>query len=255
MARILSVTFETTTQDEPGAFVVPRSAAEVLRLGDRDPVELRITWEGERLELTTTLHSGWGVRARPSEPATRALDDIPAHTEITVTVWRVGDAAAPERDARSSVPARAPRSSLGLRYQRLFQAILAQFKSLRPGATARATVGTNNWLEFASGRPGFKFVWSTAHGKYFRIELYIDVGRQDANKGYFDKLHERADELQDELGHPISWERLPAGQASRLCVYYDQLREDFDTDQGMIDWAAQTMARFVDVIGPVVREM
>jgi hypothetical protein len=150
---------------------------------------------------------------------------------------------------------RRPSTELGLQYQRLFQSILDRFKALRPGATGRARVGTENWLDFSAGRSGFLWVWSTAHNKYFRVELYIDVGNQDENKRLFDKLHERAAELEHQLGLPIAWERLPAKRASRLAVYYETLDENFDIDDTMIEWAAQTMSRFIDVIGPAIRSL
>lgn len=392
MARILSVTFETTTQNRAGAFTVPRAAANLLSLGAEDPVELRVMWEGGRLELATSLRSGWEVYPRSSDPSTQGLDQIPARTSITVTVWRSGEAItepiavsddwsewtderfdatfeaaggwpdfltqlrewaarndvglrygagrtegplhfdvvagrdhvtlisigagggiewvfrdnldrAPgltDRDARvelvrqvrelfgvdrpddradtwMNAPAprlkssdyarflqlldeqvsatRRPSSELGLRYQRLFQGVLQRFKELRPGATSRATVGSDNWLDFGAGRSGFLFSWSMARSKYFRAELYIDVEDQAKNKWYFDRLRERARELEEQLGLPISWERLDARRASRMAVYYDVPGDNFDTDAELIEWAAQTMARLVDVMSPIVKSL
>lgn len=392
MARILSVTFETTTQNRAGAFTVPRAAANLLGLGAADPVELRVVWEGGRLELVTELRSGWEVYPRSSDPSTQGLEQIPARTSLTVTVWRSGEAMteptaesddwsewtderfdatfeaaggpldllaqlrawagkndvglrygagraegplhldvvagrdhvtlisigagggiewvfrdnldrapgltnrkarvhlvrqvralfgvdrpderadtwlnAPAPRLKSAdyprflrllddllVATRRPSSELGKRYQRLFKKVLPRFRALRPGSTTRATVGTDNWLDFSAGRSGFLFSWSMARNKYFRVELYIDVEDQTKNKRYFDRLRERASELEQQLGLPISWERLDARRASRVAVYHDVPGEDFDTDAELIEWAAQTMARLVDVMSPIVKSL
>ena len=57
-----------------------------------------------------------------------------------------------------------------------------------PGVTNTQSVGPQNWLEFSAGRSGVRFSWATAHRKYMRCELYIDVGRQAENKRIFDRL-------------------------------------------------------------------
>lgn len=391
MARILSVTFETTTQSRPGAFTLPRAATNVLAIGADDPVELRVMWEGGKLELATELRSGCEVYPRSSDASTRGLEEIPPQTPITVTVWRQGEAAgAPDeagdwsdwdddrfdaafeasggslellrelrtwakdndvtlrygagrtegplhfdvlagrdhitlislgagggiewvfRDNLDRAPgltdrsarvelvrrvrelfdvdrpderadtwlnapasrldsaehdrflallsdqlgaARRPSSELGTRYHRLFRNVLDRFKALRPDVTSRARVGPENWLDFSAGRSGFLFTWSTAQNKYFRVELYIDVGDQSQNKRLFDTLRERADELEAKLGLPMSWERLDAKRASRLAVYHDVPGNDFDTDEELVEWAAQTMAHFVDVMSPIVKSL
>lgn len=261
MARILGVTFETTTQSRPGAFSIPRAAATMLGIGPEDPVELRVTWEGGRLEVNAELRSGWEVYPRSSDPSTRGLEQIPPRTPLTVTVWRSGEALTEpsaesddwsETNNQLSVTRR-PSSQLGLRYQRLFQGALQRFKVLRPGTTARSKVGTDNWLDFSAGRSGFLFSWSMARNKYFRVELYIDVEDQSKNKQYFDRLRARESELEEQLGLPISWERLDARRASRIAVYHDVPGDDFDTDPELAEWAAQTMARLVDVMSPVVK--
>lgn len=522
MARIISVTFETTTQGRPGAFTVPRAAATVLGLGADDPVELRLTWEGGRLELATDLRSGWEVYHRTSDPSTSGLETIPPKTPITVTVWGRGDADSeevvePDRDkgwwgedqgadfesridsnntdvrrilewaraladddlirlysyhnadgsiftllpylkqheaglvtawgngrmtlfrsvfarfapesmsrieellgepmrpkpsvasadeamlsalreayvAAADVPAgidwtderfdatfrhavgstelldklrawavdhdvrlrygagkasgplhfdvpmmkgkatlisvganggiewvfrnnldatpgladrdarvdlvRRLRSLFGverpddradtwfgvnastlalsdhaqfleileeqlsrvshggsdlrIQYQRLFRQVLDRFKDLRPGLTAVASVGTDNWLQFSAGRSGFAFAWSMARSKYFRAELYIDVGDQATNKQYFDRLRERDSELESQIGQPIAWESLNTKRAFRLAVYHDAPTEHFDSDAELIEWAAETMARIVDVLRPAVKTL
>ena len=393
MARIISVTFETTTQGLAGAFSVPKAAADVLGIGAGDSVELRVTWEGGRLELGTELRSGLEVHPRVSDPSAARFPQIPARTPVIVTVWRhdetaqrkevrgraggvlwsdesfeaaflkrggsmellralrewalsrgislrygTGKTDGPLRfdvdfpggevtlfhldtrgylnwvfkgnlDRAPLLSAREPRiafvrrisdlfgvhraderadqhfavmaSSLSLQdhprllaalddllalvqqqppslrgqYRHLFTQVLERFKELRPGVTSTERVGTENWHSFSAGHAGFQFSWSTAYRKYFRAELYIDVGDQDKNKAYLEKLQSRGEELERAIGQPIAWERLDAKRGSRLAVYYAEPGEDFDSDAELIEWAAQTMARMVDVLRPIVAEL
>jgi hypothetical protein len=384
-ARIISVTFETTTRSRPGSFSVPRAAANLLGIGTADAVELRITWEGRKLELSTSLRSGWEVYPRSTDETTVRLEAIPPSTPITVTVWRAGDASEDRaesgtwNDARFDesfasaggpaellsnlrhwaadhdvgirygrgqtagplyldAPGTTPpitlmnvhatggiewvfrdnldrarglasgdtrgafvrrisdlfgvdraddradtwldvaadrlprerydellqlldeelelvasgRSKLRRKYQRFFTEVLRRFQELRPGVSNTKRVGTDNWHEFSAGKSGIRFTWSTAYRKYVRVELYIDVGQQSENKRIFDRLQDQADELEQRIGQPIAWERLDERRGSRIAVYGKTPSESFDSDVELIDWAAQTMARIVDVIRPEV---
>lgn len=388
-ARIIGVTFETTTQGRAGAFSVPRAAADLLGIHSDDRVELRIVWEGQKLELATSVRSGLEIYPRSTDVTTAGLNSIPASTPITVTVWRGGETLdddssgealwtderfdqtfvaaggpadlirrlrlwATEREIalrygsgktagplHFDIPATDPRiqlisvgatggiewvfrgnldrargfsgagvrreffrrigdlfgtdrsegsadtwfgvpaerlsqdrygdflamldemlelvrsgpSDLRQQYQRFFTRVLKRFHELRPGVTNTQSVGPQNWLEFSAGRSGVRFSWATAHRKYMRCELYIDVGRQAENKRIFDRLRERADELEEALGQTISWERLDERRASRLAVYGKTPDDSFDSDEALSEWAAQTMAKLVDVMRPLIRAL
>jgi hypothetical protein len=381
-ARITSVTFETTTQSRAGAFSIPRAAANLLEVGVDDPVELRVMWEGRKLELSTAVRSGWEIYPRSADESTAGLEQIPPSTPITVTVWRSGNApdseaqawtdnrfddafagagAPPELlrslrqwaanhdvgvrygrgttgplyfDAPHTTPPialmaigargsvewvfrgnldrspgfssgevrrtfvrrisdlfgvdrahdradtwldvaadRVPRerydellqlldeelelvgsglSQLRRQYQDFFRKVLGRFQELRPGVTKTTHVGTDNWLEFSAGKSGIRFTWSTAYRKYVRTELYIDVGQRSENKRIFDHLQSRADELERGVGQPLVWERLDERRGSRIAVYGTPPNESFDSDDELIEWAAQTMGRMVDVFRPEV---
>jgi hypothetical protein len=144
-------------------------------------------------------------------------------------------------------------TELFLRYQRLLGQVLSQFKELRPGATSTKHAAPQNWLSFTAGRAGFAFAWSTAYQKYFRAELYIDVGDQSKNEQYLEALQERGPDLEAAIGQPIAWERLETKRGSRLAIYHAVPGEDFDSNTELVEWAAQTMARLVDVLGPIVK--
>ena len=87
MARIVGVMFETTSHAQPGRFSIPRQVAALLGIAAGDPVEVRVLWEGQQLELSTRLGSGLELHARAGDPTTEGLGNLPARTPILVTVW------------------------------------------------------------------------------------------------------------------------------------------------------------------------
>lgn len=99
MARIVSVTFETTSHARSGHFAIPRQVATILGIGDGAPIELRVSWEGRQLEASTQLASGLEVYYRQSDPTTKGLEAVPAKTSLLVTVWRSTEARVTEEGA------------------------------------------------------------------------------------------------------------------------------------------------------------
>ena len=88
MDRIVSVTFETTSDAEPGRFEIPQTVAEILGIRPTSDVELRIGWEGRVIEVAAAVGPEFKVRHRSGNPTTAGLDDIPKRTPLLVTVWR-----------------------------------------------------------------------------------------------------------------------------------------------------------------------
>jgi hypothetical protein len=70
------------------------------------------------------------------------------------------------------------------------------------------------------------------------------------NKALFDRLRTHEQDIELEVGSPISWERLDDKKACRLAIYRDADPANFDSDSDLVDWAAATMTRFADVMRP-----
>jgi len=200
----------------------------------------------------------------------QALDWLNAHTDeqvdffgVELELLRIDDSvpaphfklvAQPNAWAKSTREAAAVEpSERGLRYQRFFEGVLADFKAMRPNLTSTNRVGTDSYLGFAGGRTGFSFVWAVAGGRP-RIELYIDTGDQTSTKAHFDALQRRGAELEAAIGAPISWERLDNRRASRVATYYAGATDiPFDEDPGVRVWAVETMVRWTDVLRPAIK--
>jgi hypothetical protein len=145
-------------------------------------------------------------------------------------------------------------SELNLRYQQLLSDILARYKRVRPHDTSTSRVSPQNWLPFSAGRTGFGYVWSMASGRRFRVELYIDTG--PTSKGFFDQLYAQRDEIEAQLGQPVSWERLDKRRASRLAIYY-QVKEPppFEENEDLKAWGVDMMVRWTTVLGPRIKTL
>jgi hypothetical protein len=72
-----------------------------------------------------------------------------------------------------------------------------------------------SWLGASSGIRGLNFNYSVVQGKGF-IELYIDRGDAAENKGIFDQLRTRKEEIEQAFGGALSWDRLETKRACRI---------------------------------------
>jgi hypothetical protein len=83
-----------------------------------------------------------------------------------------------------------------------------------------------------------------------RVELYIERGFEH-NKRAFELLRTQQDEIEKEMGQPLSWEKLP--KARRVAVYTEGSIEDPPERLGQLqDWAVEVLGRFVKVFCPRV---
>jgi hypothetical protein len=139
-----------------------------------------------------------------------------------------------------------------LRYQAFFTEVLRRFKEIRPRLTTGTRVGTQNWYPFSAGRSGFGFVWSLASGSRLRIELYIDPGSAADNLAFLEQLRQSSGDLSAAVGADVVWELLEGRRACRIAIYRSVDRSTFEKDAQLIEWAAQTMARFADALKPRV---
>lgn len=75
--------------------------------------------------------------------------------------------------------------------------------------------GANGWLGASSGIRGLGFVFSIVQ-EYGVAESYIDRGEAVENKGLFDQIHSRKEEIEKRFGGALGWERLDTKRACRI---------------------------------------
>jgi hypothetical protein len=117
-----------------------------------------------------------------------------------------------------------------------------------------------SWVTIAGvpiNRPQVAFLgFSFAHRKRFRIDMYIDRGKEMENKALFQKLLERKQSIEAELGTPASWERLEGARGSRIALYHEGAITDTEKELAVLrNWAVDTMIRFQKVMEKYVSEL
>jgi hypothetical protein len=115
------------------------------------------------------------------------------------------------------------------RYRVFFQGLIDRLREEHRFTSAKAGQ-PQNWYSFTSGISGISYGASFAQGDRIRAEIYIDPGDQDVNKALFDKLHKEKQQIENEFGQELEWERLDEKRASRIAIYRPGNIEDTDDD-------------------------
>lgn len=136
----------------------------------------------------------------------------------------------------------------GQMYQRFWGEFLQAFREAHPDWRNRRNPVTDSWMDFASGRTGYKFnaAFCRLDGKRrLRSEVYIDLGDREANKREFDRLHNDRAEIEQAAGGALEWARLDDKKASRISLYYAEPIDVSEHDRwpGAQKWLVDAMGR------------
>jgi hypothetical protein len=106
----------------------------------------------------------------------------------------------------------------------------------------------DNWISAGSGISGvaFNFVISQS---YARVELLLQRPMKEENKYIFDKLLTQKDEIEQQFGSLLVWERLDEKKACRIKCQLDGCNV-FNEEQwdNIIEFLVNTMPKFHDAI-------
>lgn len=139
-------------------------------------------------------------------------------------------------------------------YLAFFTALRAELEQATPGAFRIATPTMRHYLTLdtaqVEGRTAAQIYATFARMKRFRIELYIDADTKERSKQLFGLLSERREQIEAELGEPLSWERLDAYNPARVASYTPgSITADEITLAQLRAWAVATATK----IAPVLR--
>lgn len=73
----------------------------------------------------------------------------------------------------------------------------------------------DHWLAASSGVSGVGFHFVIAH-YYARAEVYISKGNVKENKFIFDELFQQREQIENNFGHELLWERLDNKKSCRI---------------------------------------
>ena len=149
-----------------------------------------------------------------------------------------------------------PVSEKQQKYQEFFADLLAQLKSRKPGITHANKASPANWFSFSAGKSGFAYSFSFAQDNRFRVELYIDTGDKETNKRAFDMFIGQKNEIENELGIPVAWERLDDRRASRIAAYQGgKIEDNSEALDSLKVWAIEKMIRFYQTFSPRITKL
>lgn len=139
-------------------------------------------------------------------------------------------------------------------YIDFFSSLLEQLASHKDFSVKTISPDGQNWITVASlpadGKKVGILAFSFARQKRFRVELYIDTGDELRNKQIFQRLFERKDIIEAEVGMPLSWERLDQARASRIALYHPGSIVDSSYEElaKLREWAVDAMDRLQRVM-------
>lgn len=97
-------------------------------------------------------------------------------------------------------------------------------------------------INFAFGRNGT-----------FRIELYIDGGDREINKRLFDALYAEKDDIEQEFGHELDWQRLNNNRASKVSrIFEARITDSREELKELAERASTAMVFMLKVLEPRV---
>lgn len=112
-----------------------------------------------------------------------------------------------------------PVSKRGELYRAFWTDFLDKLRNRGPGLTKAMKGLPQSWCGIGAGRSGFAYGAAFTYNNRFKVELYIDTGDGEKNKRAFEWLYREKEEVEQELGKELSWERLENARASRVAVY------------------------------------
>ena len=108
-------------------------------------------------------------------------------------------------------------SGTQLLYRDFWQQFLDTLHARHPGWTNARSPLTQNWLtlQYHAGSK-INFLAAFGRGELVRFEVYIDTGDAERNLEIFKGLMSDRENIESELGSPLTWEELPESRACRI---------------------------------------
>jgi hypothetical protein len=123
------------------------------------------------------------------------------------------------------------------------------------GCFGNVSPSKDNWISGFFGIGGF-FISCVANYDMARVELCLSKFEQEKNKEAFDALYQRKDEIEEELGTPLIWDRSDKTKASYLRVRLDGVSIEREMDWlQMAKFHAEWSKKFYDVLVPLLKAL
>ena len=131
-------------------------------------------------------------------------------------------------------------------------------RTLRDRGFTNARKGQpQNWYYFSAGHAQrVRYEATLGQGNRARVGIYIDNTDQDWNKTMFDRLKDRKESVESELGEPLKWQRLDHRRASRISIERrGGIDDDDDALSDLQTWMVDRLLAIKRVFGPILDEL
>lgn len=188
---------------------------------------------------------------------------------IALEAWRIGESVPapqlrmevmPDNWARTLKGAHdgnlSPRQQL---YRRFWEKFLPAFRTAHPNWTRRATPTKDSWMNLPS-RLSRTLTYATAFtgdGR-LRVEAYIDNADPSRVEAAHHQLHERAKEVEEQIGDKLEWgDQRASTRGSRVSLYFPKsIRiEEEDRWPEARAWAVEAMGKMRGAFNPLWKEL
>lgn len=135
-------------------------------------------------------------------------------------------------------------------FEKLRQKVLKYDSSFTRKASPRS------YWSLGIGRSGFSLVADFTIDNKFRVEIYIDTGKEELNKSAFEKLKENKVVIEEKIGQQLIWDELPDRRASRIYMAIDgSIDDDIKKLDTLIEWATPLLIEFKKVFTPLIKNL
>ena len=215
-------------------------------------------FEDEHLEALALLNKPTDLNNPTDDDA-----EFPEFFGVKIEAWKIGDSlvapmfdvvAAPDGWTKDNkIRRQGEVSERGEKYLEFFQPLVESLRNDQRFPN-KNQAHPNSWELFVSHGPAqYRSVFGT---KKHRVELYISRGNV---KEIYDNLEHQKEDIETEIGTPLSWERMDTNVASRISIVGDGGIDDEDRHEEIREWMADYLRKFVDVfrprLGPILEEL
>ncbi|WP_193368037.1 DUF4268 domain-containing protein [Pelagibius marinus] len=187
---------------------------------------------------------------------------------LEVELWRIGQSPAAPKFNIVSKPndwsrevARAARaiddtelSETRIMQRAYWEALHRVLNTVDGPVSGNRKAAPQSWMPYSVGRAHFQLsAVMNRPKKQVRAELYM-TGRNA--KAFFWLLEQQKEAIEQELGYPLDWEELPAGQDSRIAVYFEEADPEDESDwPRQHEWLAKRLNEFHRVFSQRVKAL
>jgi hypothetical protein len=187
---------------------------------------------------------------------------------IGIEAWRIGDSLPAPRFDLVAFPndwqKQVAQSSKGTgggelspkqrKYQKFFQQLIDTMREEHDFTSARKGQ-PQNWYHFGSGFSGVPYNVAFVQDGKAIAGMYFSTGDRERNKALFNRLHEREEMIEQEIGYPLTWDRRDDISASFVQAERAGSIEDDERLGEIREWMVGRLLDFKRVFQPHLEEI